>query len=123
MPTRQAVVGSLVGLHARPAAAFVRAVIDSGFPVTISKAGASTADARSLLEVMAADFQYGCTVQLAIEAATLSSHRATEAERVLSALAALLESPQAADDRSRPDSAGGAMPAAITGCLPADPKR
>lgn len=66
MPIQKAVVAAAVGLHARPAAAFVRAVTDTGLPVTISKPGAGKVDARSLLQVMIADFPQGCEVELAI---------------------------------------------------------
>lgn len=94
MPSRKAVVRAPVGLHARPAAEFVRAVIKSGLPVMISKDGASGADARSLLQVMAADFRHGCEVRLDINAgATPDPQGIKEAERVLASLAALLESP------------------------------
>ncbi|MFD5277813.1 HPr family phosphocarrier protein [Pseudarthrobacter sp. NPDC058362] len=93
MPSRKAVVRALVGLHARPAAEFVRAVTASGLPVTISKDGTAAADARSLLQVMAADFQHGCEVRLEIESETAREpHLTEEAERILSSLAALLES-------------------------------
>src|SRR6476620_6335500 len=49
LPTEKAVVAAPAGLHARSAAVFVRAVTDTGLPVTISKAGAAKVDARSLL--------------------------------------------------------------------------
>ena len=66
MPVRKAVVQAIIGLHARPAAQFVRAVHDTGLPVTISKDGRPGVDARSLLEVMTEDFEYGCEVELAV---------------------------------------------------------
>lgn len=95
MPSRKAVVRALVGLHARPAAEFVRAVNESGFPVIISKDGSSWADARSLLQVMAADFQHGCEVHLEIDSkAILQEQRTGDAEQILASLAALLESPR-----------------------------
>lgn len=94
MPSRKAVVGALVGLHARPAAEFVRAVTESGLPVMIGRGGASRADARSLLQVMAADFQHGCEVRLDIDSGAVPDLQGDqEAERVLASLAALLESP------------------------------
>lgn len=97
MPSRNAVVRAPLGLHARPAAEFVRAVIGSGLPVMISKDGASGADARSLLQVMAADFQHGCEVRLDIDTgATPGPQCIQEAERVLASLAAILESKEGA---------------------------
>lgn len=91
LPTIKAIVHASVGLHARPAAAFVRAVNDSGFPVTIAKARMEKVDARSLLQVMIADFPSGCEVELGIDEALLSApltHR--EAEDTLKALGQLL---------------------------------
>ena len=68
LPVRNAVVQATIGLHARPAALFVRAVHDTGLPVTISKDGRPGVDARSLLEVMTEDFHCGCEVELAVAA-------------------------------------------------------
>lgn len=93
MPTYKAVVTASVGLHARPAAVFVRAVTDTGLPVTIAKAGTSGVDARSLLQVMTADFHHGCEVELGISETALNgpaSHQ--EARDALRGLADLLES-------------------------------
>lgn len=93
MPSLKAVVRAHVGLHARPAAEFVRAVIKSGFPVIISKDGSTVADARSLLQVMAGDFQYGCEVLLEINPeAAPGTYRMEDVEGILTSLAALLES-------------------------------
>lgn len=93
MPVHKAVVSASIGLHARPAAMFVRAVTDTGLPVTIRKAGIDGVDARSLLEVMTADFHHGCEVELSIsEAAVDATHSLGVAEAALQALAALLES-------------------------------
>ncbi len=66
MYTRKATVAAAVGLHARPAAVFVRAVTRTGLPVTLAKPGQAAVDARSLLEVMTADFGCGCEVVLAV---------------------------------------------------------
>lgn len=98
MPSRNAVVRAQVGLHARPAAEFVRAVNGYGLPVTISKHGIAPADARSLLQVMAADFQRGCEVRLEIDPGAASgTHRTEDVELILASLAALLESQGSAD--------------------------
>jgi len=51
LPVRKAIVSAAIGLHARPAAVFVRAVTETGLPVTIRKDGIDAVDARSLLEL------------------------------------------------------------------------
>jgi phosphocarrier protein HPr len=93
LPVQKAVVKASVGLHARPAAVFVRAVTETGLPVTIAKEGSAHVDARSLLQVMTADFHQGCEVELAISEdvldGALSRRQAGEA---LLALGELLES-------------------------------
>lgn len=93
LPVRKAMVSASIGLHARPAALFVRAVTDTGLPVTIRKAGIQGVDARSLLEVMTADFHHGCEVELSIPDSAAdgpSGHHA--AQEALIMLAQLLES-------------------------------
>ncbi|MBX7443634.1 MULTISPECIES: HPr family phosphocarrier protein [unclassified Arthrobacter] len=93
MPTQKAVVTAPVGLHARPAAVFVRAATETGLPVTIRKAGAEDVDATSLLHVMTADFPVGCEVELSISDAALDgAHGRREAEEALGSLRRLLES-------------------------------
>ncbi|MFY9633526.1 MAG: HPr family phosphocarrier protein [Cellulosimicrobium cellulans] len=97
MPVHKAVVSASIGLHARPAAEFVRAVTATGLPVTIRKAGIQGVDARSLLEVMTADFPFGCEVELSVpESALKGTSGAKAAEDALGTLAALLESQGAA---------------------------
>jgi len=91
LPVRKAIVTAAIGLHARPAAEFVRAVTETGLPVTISKAGIDAVDARSLLEVMTADFNCGCEVELGIAEEALPAGRTLgEAEDALSGLTDLL---------------------------------
>lgn len=93
MPVRNAVVQAIIGLHARPAALFVRAVHNTGLPVTISKDGRPGVDARSLLEVMTEDFQYGCEVQLEVAPDAIPDRYSPEdVEAALDGLRALLES-------------------------------
>ncbi|HJV99795.1 MAG TPA: HPr family phosphocarrier protein [Arthrobacter sp.] len=100
MPVHKAVVSASIGLHARPAAVFVRAVTDTGLPVTIRKAGTQGVDARSLLEVMTADFHHGCEVELSIsETAVEAPHSLQAAEAALQGLAELLESQGAVQGR------------------------
>ena len=83
MPERQVTVASPVGLHARPAAAFVKAVAAAGIPVTLARAGGAPVDARSLLAILSLSVQRGDEVVVAAQGPT--------AEDVLDRLAALLE--------------------------------
>jgi phosphocarrier protein HPr len=96
LPVRKAIVQAAVGLHARPAAAFVRAVTETELPVTIGKEGKRGVDARSLLEVMTEDFYCGCEVELAVAADAIPArYSLTDAEKALDLLCSLLESAQA----------------------------
>jgi phosphocarrier protein HPr len=67
MPERHALVGSKVGLHARPAALFVQAVTRQPVKVTICKPGAKPVPANSILSVLALDARGGDEVVLAAE--------------------------------------------------------
>ncbi len=67
MATREAVIGSSVGLHARPANLFVQEVTKLGLPVTVQKEGRPPVDARSLLGIMTLGVKGGETVTLAAE--------------------------------------------------------
>ncbi|HXR42901.1 MAG TPA: HPr family phosphocarrier protein [Acidothermaceae bacterium] len=91
MASVRVVVASPVGLHARPAAVFVQAVIDSGLPILLSKsdaAGSAPVDARSILAVLALDVAHGDEVELIADG--------EDAGDVLSSLAALLSHSDAA---------------------------
>ncbi len=59
MSERTVVVGSSVGLHARPAALFVQAAAKQAVPVTIGKPGGEPVDARSILSVLGLDAKGG----------------------------------------------------------------
>jgi phosphocarrier protein HPr len=83
MPERQVTFASPVGLHARPAAAFVKAVAAAAIPVTLARAGGAPVDARSLLAVLSLGVQRGDQVVVSAQGPT--------AEDVLDRLAALLE--------------------------------
>jgi phosphocarrier protein HPr len=68
MAERRVVVGSKVGLHARPAAMFVQAAAKQPVKVTITKAsGGDPVDARSILSVLALDARGGDEVVLAAD--------------------------------------------------------
>lgn len=69
MPERSVTIASKVGLHARPAAIFVKAAAEQPVPVTIGKAGSGLdpVDASSILSVMTLDVGFGDEVVLAAE--------------------------------------------------------
>ncbi|MGM7778654.1 MULTISPECIES: HPr family phosphocarrier protein [unclassified Arthrobacter] len=92
MPEHKAIVAAEIGLHARAAAMFVRAVTATGLPVTIRKPGQQAVDARSLLEVMTEDFGHGCEVVLSVSGEALQAGRTLdEVNDALAALSAVLE--------------------------------
>ncbi|MDO5677178.1 MAG: HPr family phosphocarrier protein [Propionibacteriaceae bacterium] len=67
MPSREAVIGSSVGLHARPANLFVQEVTKLAIPVQLQKEGRPAVDARSLLGIMTLGVKGGETVTLIAE--------------------------------------------------------
>jgi phosphocarrier protein len=67
MAQRSVVVGSRIGLHARPAALFVKAATAQAVPITIRKVDGSPVDARSILRVLALGARNGDTVVLEAE--------------------------------------------------------
>jgi phosphocarrier protein len=83
MVERKAVVGSSVGLHARPASIFVQAATRQPVGVTIAKANGEGVDARSILSVIGLDVRGGDTVIL--------SATGPEAEAALDELVTVLE--------------------------------
>jgi len=84
MAQRNVVIGSSVGLHARPAALFVQAAARQPVKVKIAKAGSDPVDARSILSVLALDARNGEEVVLSAEG--------EGDERALAELAELLQS-------------------------------
>jgi phosphocarrier protein len=52
MPTKTVIVGSSIGLHARPAAIIAEAVTNAGAEVTLSVDGGEPVDAGSALMIM-----------------------------------------------------------------------
>jgi phosphocarrier protein HPr len=83
MAERRVVIGSKVGLHARPASLFVQAATTAGVPVTIAKDGGDPVNARSILSVLALDARGGDEVVLSAEG--------DGADAALDALVAVLE--------------------------------
>ena len=67
MPERKVVVGSRVGLHARPAAMFVQLATKQPVTVYINKPGQPPADARSILSILSLDARGGDEVVLSAE--------------------------------------------------------
>ena len=84
MAQRTAVIGSSVGLHARPAALFVQAAARQPVKVKIAKPGGDPVDARSILSVLGLDARNGEEVVLTADG--------EGDESALDELAALLES-------------------------------
>jgi phosphocarrier protein len=64
MSERRVVIGSKIGLHARPASLFVQAAAAAPVPVTIAKDGGEAVNARSILSVLALDARGGDEVVL-----------------------------------------------------------
>jgi phosphocarrier protein HPr len=65
MAERRVMVGAADGLHARPAALFVRAAAQCAVPVRIGKDGTGAeVDARSILAVLSLDVRHGDEVVL-----------------------------------------------------------
>jgi phosphocarrier protein HPr len=69
MTTRSVVIGSRIGLHARPAALFVQAAAAAAVPVFIAKQGGEPVSARSILSVLALDARGGEEVLLTADGA------------------------------------------------------
>jgi phosphocarrier protein len=82
MLERRVIVGSSVGLHARPAALFVKAAAAQPVPVTIGVGDGEPVDARSLLSVMGLGARGGDEVVLRADG--------PEAEAALRELAAVI---------------------------------
>lgn len=64
MAQREVVVGSRIGLHARPAALFVKAATAQPVRITIRKGDGPPVDARSMLRVLTLGAKNGDTVTL-----------------------------------------------------------
>ena len=82
MSTRTVKIASRTGLHARPAALFVKAAADQGVPVRIRVGDGKAVPAASMLSVLALGAGQGTEVTLEAEG--------DGAEEALDALAALL---------------------------------
>ncbi len=67
MPTKSVVVGSAVGLHARPAALISEVAGDLDAEVTLAMPGGEPVDASSALLIMTLGAKKGDTVEVASE--------------------------------------------------------
>jgi len=65
MPSKSVVVGSSVGLHARPAAIIAEAAGDLDSEVTLAVEGEEPVDASSSLMIMTLGASFGDTVEVA----------------------------------------------------------
>jgi phosphocarrier protein HPr len=83
MARRTTTIASSVGLHARPAALFVKQASESGLDVQIARLGEAPVDATSILGVMALGAKHGERVEISADG--------DGAEEVLDGLVALLE--------------------------------
>lgn len=67
MHTKTVLVGSAIGLHARPAAIIAEAIVKSGVPVTLSLDGGEPVDGGSALMIMTLGANNGAQVTVASE--------------------------------------------------------
>ena len=66
MPSQVVVVGSKVGLHARPASLLVKAAGSAGLSVTVGRPGEKAVNAASLLSVLALGVKNGDSVEITV---------------------------------------------------------
>ena len=66
MPSQVVVIGSKVGLHARPASLFIKAAAAAGVPVTIGRVGENAVNAASMLSVLALGGKCGESVEITV---------------------------------------------------------
>lgn len=64
MPSKTVVVGSSIGLHARPAAIIAEAVVKAGVPVTLAIDDGEPVDAGSALMIMTLGAANGAEVTI-----------------------------------------------------------
>jgi phosphocarrier protein len=66
MPSQVVVIGSKVGLHARPASLLIKAASAAGVPVTIGRVGENAVNAASMLSVLALGGKCGESVEITV---------------------------------------------------------
>ena len=67
MPSQVVVIGSKVGLHARPASLLIKAAAAAGVPVTIGRVGENAVNAASMLSVLALGGKCGESVEITVD--------------------------------------------------------
>jgi phosphocarrier protein HPr len=67
MPSKSVIVGSSIGLHARPAAIIAEAAVNAGVAVTLAVDGGEPVDAGSALMIMTLGAGQGAQVTVASE--------------------------------------------------------
>ncbi|WP_219463883.1 HPr family phosphocarrier protein [Nonomuraea rhizosphaerae] len=86
MSERKVTVGAEVGLHARPAATFVRRAAEAPMDITVCRAsGGTTANGKSILQIMGLDVRQGEDIVIRAEG--------DGADEVLDELAAIAGAP------------------------------
>lgn len=85
MPSKSVVVGSAVGLHARPAAIISEAAGELDAEVTIATAGGEPVDASSALLIMTLGAGHGDTVEVSSDDEQALEQIATLVEKDLDA--------------------------------------
>jgi phosphocarrier protein HPr len=101
MITQTAVIGSATGLHARPAALFVKAATTAPVKVRISVDGKKPVNAASMLGVLSLGALQGTTVTLETDDDT------PDAEAAIASLVALLSQDLDATEVPEPGSTDG----------------
>ena len=66
MPSQIVVIGSKVGLHARPASLLVKAASGAGVSVTIGRVGEKAVNAASMLSVLALGAKHGESIEITV---------------------------------------------------------
>jgi phosphocarrier protein len=74
MPSRTVVVGSRIGLHARPAALIAEAVGKAGVPVTLATPDGAPVDAASPLMIMTLGAKQGTEVVVSSDDEAVLAH-------------------------------------------------
>ncbi len=79
MPSQTVIIGSTVGLHARPASLLIKAAAAASVPVKIGRVGEAPVNAASMLSVLALGGKHGEEIEI-----TVDDH--ADADRILAEL-------------------------------------
>ncbi len=83
MPSQVVVVGSKVGLHARPASLLVKAASSAGVPVTIGRVGDKAVNAAAMLSVLALGAKHGEPIEITVGDGTNSDQVLAEIVNII----------------------------------------